>query len=344
MNFEVLEKRAELLDPFAAMAPRSIPVEVRRDPLTGRSARICHFRPLAFDLPDAAALAEQTRAECPFCPERILTHTPCFPPAFVAEGRMRRGGQVLFPNLAPYDALSAVATLGPEHHFPPGAIPADRIADGLALAHEFYERALRVGHPEAVFFLLSWNFLPASGSSLIHPHLQVFCSSTAPNRLREELAASEAWWRRTGGVYWEELVAEETARGSRFLGRIGEVTWLAAFAPAGVAGDVLGVFRDRTTMLELDEAARRDVATGLAAAIAGYAEMGIGSFNVCFFPGRGGENHFRLHLVFSPRIYYNPRLATPDATALRWLYEESICVGYPEEIADRLRPRFTAAA
>ncbi len=344
MDFAVQEKQAELLDPFAGMTPRTIPIEIRRDPLTGRSARICHFRPLAFEPPDTAALAARTREACPFCPERVHTHTPAFAPDFAPQGRLRRGEKILFPNLAPYDALGAVATLGPEHHLPPQAISAARIAEGLALAGEFYELALRRRHPEAVYFLLSWNYLPASGSSLIHPHLQVFCSSTAPNRLREELAASAAWWRSTGRSYWEELVAEEADRGERFLGRIGGVAWLAAFAPSGVAGDVVGVVEGRRTMLDLDAVSRSDIARGLEAAIAGYAEMGISSFNVCFFPGRGEEKHFRLHLVFTPRIYYNPQLATPDATALRTLYDESICIGYPEEIAGRLRGRFAAAA
>jgi hypothetical protein len=85
------------------------------------------------------------------------------------------------------------------------------------------------------------------------------------------------------------------------------------------------------------------ITRGLAAAMAGYDKLGIYNFNVCFFPGREQDRFARLHLVFSPRIYYNPVLATPDTTALRTLYNESICVGFPEDIAAMIRPEFQTA-
>jgi UDPglucose--hexose-1-phosphate uridylyltransferase len=342
MKFEVTQKTAVILDPANDMRPRSIPVEVRTDPLTGRTARICHFMRLQWQKPDLAKLVAGTDAACPFCPERVLKVTPCFPADIAPDGRFFRGDHVLFPNLAPYDGLGAVATLGSRHYTPMADIEAGRIAGGILLAMDFYRRVRAIGHPESVYHLLSWNYMPASGSSLIHPHLQVFASSTAPNQLREELTAAEAYFRTHGRTYWDDLVEGEQSEGRRFLGRSGRVAWLANFAPFSVAGDVLAVVDDCRVMLDLTEEDVGAIAQGLTAAMAAYDRMGIYNFNVCFFPGAEPDRFARLHMVFSPRIYYNPVLATPDTTALRTLYNESICVGFPEDIAAAIRPEFRA--
>ncbi len=342
MRFEVTKKEAVLLDPADRMQAKSIPVEVRADPLTGRTARICHFRRLTFAKPDLNRLIEASRGTCPFCPEKVLDLTPCFPPEIAPDGRLFRGEMVLFPNIAPYDGLGAVATLGRRHYIPMTDIEPERIANGLRLALDFYRRARAIRHPEAVYYLLSWNYMPASGSSLIHPHIQVFASATAPNQLREELIAAKAYYTKNGATYWDDLVMAEKADGCRHLGRIGRIEWLAGFAPFGVVGDVIGVAAECRTMLDLTATDLTGIATGLTAAMAAYDKMGIYNFNVCFFPGAEGDAFARLHLVFSPRIYYNPVLSTPDATALRTLYNETICVGFPEEIAASVRSEFDA--
>lgn len=342
MKFEVTKKEAVILDPMHRMQVKSIPVEVRTDPLTGRTSRICHFRLLKFERPDLNRLIEASRNTCPFCPEKVLEVTPCFPPEIAPDGRLSRDDQLLFPNIAPYDGLGAVATLGGRHYLPMTEIEPQRIAGGIGLALDFYRRVRAIRHPESVYYLLSWNYMPASGSSLIHPHLQVFASSTAPNQLRQELAAAKTYHAQNGRIYWDDLAAAEMAEGSRYLGRIGRIEWLAGFAPFSVVGDVVAVVAECRTMLDMTEDDLRGIGQGLSAAMAAYDKMGIYNFNVCFFPGAETDEFARLHMVFSPRIYYNPVLATPDATALRTLYDESICVGFPEDIAAKVRPQFQA--
>jgi galactose-1-phosphate uridylyltransferase len=340
IKFDIVKKDAAILDPFNAMQPKIIPVEVRADPLTGRTARICHFMRLQWKKPDLARLVAGTEAGCPFCPDKVLKATPCFPAEITPDGRFFRGDHVLFPNLAPYDGLGAVATLGSRHYTPMAEIEPARIAGGMLLAMDFFRRVRAIGHPESVYHLLSWNYMPASGSSLIHPHLQVFASSTAPNQLREELTAAKAYFLANGRTYWEDLVEMERSDGRRFLGRQGRISWLANFAPFSVAGDVVAVVDDCRVMLDLTEEDVASIARGLTAAMAAYDKMGIYNFNVCFFPGAAQDRFAQLHMVFSPRIYYNPILATPDTTALRTLYNESICVGFPEEIVAMIKPEF----
>jgi galactose-1-phosphate uridylyltransferase len=342
MKFESLRKEALMLNPAKDMQPKTILVEIRKDPLTGRTARICHFRQLKFEKPDLSPLIAASEKTCPFCPDRVLKITPCFPREIALDGRLFRGDKVLFPNIAPYDGLGAVATLGSRHYLSMTEIEPQRIAEGMLLAFDFFRRASAIRHPESVYHLVSWNYMPASGSSLIHPHLQVFASSTAPNQLREELETARGYYSSKGSNYWDDLVEAEKADGRRYLAETGRISWLANFAPFGVAGDVLAVVKDCRTTLELTDSDVADLAAGLSRAMAAYDKMGLYNFNVCFFPGTAEDAFARFHIVFTPRIYYNSVLFTSDATALQTLYNESICVRFPEEIASAVREEFQA--
>ena len=118
MKFESFARETVILDPSKDMARKVIPSEIRLDPLTGRTARICHFMALKWEKPDFDQLVAGTEKWCPFCPDKVLEVTPCFPPDIIAEGRMQLEDKVLFPNIAPYDSLGAVATLGGIHYIP----------------------------------------------------------------------------------------------------------------------------------------------------------------------------------------------------------------------------------
>ena len=246
MKFEAIAREAVLLDPNNNLARKHIPNEIRRDPLTGRTSRICHFRELKWKKPDLDKLVAGTESWCPFCPDKVLTVTPCFPEEILPAGRMTLGDKVLFPNIAPYDRLSAVATLGNRHYIPMTDIEPGRIADGFRLALKYFRHLDEIKHPESVYHLISWNYMPASGSSIIHPHLQVFASSFAPNFLREKLEAAKNYMDKNGSNYWDDLVAAEEANADRFLGEIGRTTWLTVFAPLGAVGDVTAIVGRRS--------------------------------------------------------------------------------------------------
>ena len=229
---------------------------------------------------------------------------------------MTLDNKVLFPNIAPYDRLSAVATLGNRHYIPMTEIEPRRIADGFRLALKYFRHLDKIKHPESVYHLISWNYMPASGSSIIHPHLQVFASSFAPNFLREKLEAARNYMDKHGSNYWDDLVAAEKANADRFLGEIGRTKWLTVFAPLGAVGDVTAVVDGVRSTLELTDQDLNDVAAGLTKLMAAYDRMGIYNFNMSFFAGSSQDDHARFHLIFSPRIYFNPAIGTPDVAAL----------------------------
>lgn len=340
MRFEAQTKEAIILNPTKDMSRRSIPSEIRKDPLTGRSARICHFMQLQWQKPEFDALVAGTEKTCPFCPDKVMQITPQFPQEIIPEGRMTADDMVLFPNLAPYDSLGAVATMGSRHFIPMLEFTPERITGTFRLAMEFFRRIEAIGHPEAVYHIINWNYMPPAGSSLIHAHLQVFSTSSAPNLLREELDAAKAYLDTNKTNYWDDLVSSEISTGARYLGRIGRTTWLSHYAPIGVAGDVLAVVDGVRCTLELTDADLFDIAEGLTRLMAAYDKMGVFSFNMNFFTGKKGDDFSRFHLLFSPRTFFNQALGTPDVGALRNLFNETMCMAFPEEINEMLKPEF----
>jgi len=340
MEFRATRKETLILNPAKGMARRSIPSEIRLDPLTGRSARICHFMELQWPKPDFERLIAGTAKTCPFCPDKVMQITPLFPEEILPEGRLIDDDRILFPNIAPYDSLGAVATMGSIHYIPMTEIDSQRIFKSFNLAFEFFRRVEAVDHPEAVYHLINWNYMPPAGSSLIHPHLQVFSTSSAPNLMRQELHAAQAYLNTAKTNYWDDLVAYEQKDGQRYLGTIGRTHWLTAFAPIGVAGDVLTVVEGVRSTLELTDNDVADLAEGLTRLMAGYDRMGIYSFNMNFFTGAAGDDAARFHLLFSPRTFFNQALGTPDIGALRNLFNETLCMAFPEEINTLLRPEF----
>jgi len=340
MKFEAIARETVLLEPGNEMAPKNIPNEIRKDPLTGKTARICHFRDLKWDKPDLNKLVTGTESWCPFCPDKVLKVTPCFPADILPEGRMTLDDKVLFPNIAPYDRLSAVATLGSRHYIPMTEIEPQMVADGFRLALKYFRHLDDMKHPESVYHLVSWNYMPASGSSIIHPHLQVFATSFAPNFLREKLQAAKIYLTENKTNYWDDLVAAEIKNGDRFLGKIGRTNWLSVFAPLGAVGDVMATVDSVRSTLALTEDDLLDLATGLTKLMAAYDRMGIYNFNMSFYSGAELDDHARFHMIISPRIYFNASIGTPDVASLNRLYGESVCMGFPEEISKLLRSEF----
>ncbi|MDX9787700.1 MAG: hypothetical protein RBT11_13025 [Desulfobacterales bacterium] len=340
MKFEAIKKETVVLNPQEDRAVRRIPSEIRIDPLTGRTARICHFMKLQWEKPDFEALVAGTEAWCPFCPDKVLKVTPFFPEALIPEGRMQKDDMVIFPNIAPYDSLGAVATFGARHYIPMTAFEPELMAGAFGFALDFFRRIEATGHPEAVYHIINWNYMPPSGSSIIHPHLQIFSTQSAPYLMRQELEASERYLRQHGSNFWEDLIAAEKRSGERYLGQIGRSHWMSTFAPMGVAGDVLAVVEEARCTLDLKERDLLDIATGLGKVIAEYDKMGVYSFNMNFFTGAKADDHYRFHLLFSPRTFFNQKLGTPDVGAIRNLYNETVCMAYPEEINALLKKGF----
>lgn len=341
LSFRRDRRITQLHDPRRDFALSAIESEIRYDPLTGESARICHFAPPPAPPPDLGAIAEARRATCPFCPDRVELVTPRFPESLVPGGRFRRGEAVVFPNLFPYDDLSAVAVLGKEHFVPMSDVPSSLVASGLGAARDFLrEIAPRLGGA-GLYGLVTWNHMPPAGGTQIHPHLQVVATSEPGNALRRELAAERSWLEERGRPFAADLLAAEGAAGRR-AGTSGSWTWFAPFAPVGVLGDCRAVLPGKSTVIDLSDEDVLAFAEGLRRALRAFARAGLWSFNLTLFPDRFGERtgaHW-LSARLLPRLYLDNLLHVPDASYLQLLLGERFSMAWPEEVAERLRAEF----
>ena len=337
-------KQANILDPRNGFAPTAIESEVRLDPLTGATSRICHLSLNASAPADLATILELSRPQCPFCEESVARVTPRYPDDLIPGGRLSRGEAVLFPNLFPYDDFSAVAVISRTHYEPMEAMPARKLADALLLARDFLLHvAATVAAPHEHYGIVTWNFMPPAGASQVHPHLQIVFTRHPGNALRRELHASGQYRARHGRTFAADLVERE-CDGPRWIGGLGRTAWFTPFAPIGVLGDCCAVFRERATLATLSDSDIEDFCDGLVRVLRGFAARGLWSFNLTLLPDAeqaGADRHW-LTARLLPRMYLNPRLHVSDVAYLQLLLDERFAMVYPEQTADHLRNAFAA--
>jgi UDPglucose--hexose-1-phosphate uridylyltransferase len=330
--FELRRERleAEILDPRRDFEQVRVPVEIRHDPLTGRTSRLLppgSFPPAApVDLVDLEA---RSRPGCPFCPELVEAVTPRFPPEVVPEGRIRCGEALLFPNLVAYAKWSSVSIYSPARHtISLLELDAPALADNLRTQVAF-AAAVTAHDPESGWVCVNANQAPPSGSSIFHPHLQG-AANPVPTTAQRAYAAVPA---ETYRAY-----AEAERGAERWLGSTGTIDWLASFAPGGQA-EAIGLDFASRPLQALGDEAVAEYADGIARVLGLYAELGFGSFNLAIYgvpPGSAGIPQ-TIRLVARSQI--GP-LERSDAMWSERLHDETVVDLAPETVAGRGRLRF----
>jgi UDPglucose--hexose-1-phosphate uridylyltransferase len=344
IRFHVEKKIARLHDPRRNFELSEIESEVRYDPLTRDTARICHFALPQRELPDLSALIESTRGSCPFCPPVLERVTPRYPDALLSGGRMRRGEAVLVPNIFPYDDVSAILIVSRAHHVPLDRVPGALLADALKLARDFIALAAPGLGGRDAYGIVTWNYMPPAGASQVHPHMQVIVTDTPGNALRRELEAEALFAQHHGRPYMEALLESERS-GPRWLAEERGVAWWVPFCPAGLLGDAQAVIKGRSVLTECSDAELDAFAQSLARVLAAYARLGHWSFNLTLFPDAQGQGPHRHWLTarLLPRLYLNPKLHNSDVAYLQLLLAEKFAMLHPERHAAELRALLTQA-
>lgn len=341
MRFERIARQTQFLDPRRNYALTQIESEIRLDPLTGFSGRIAHFaqgdRP-SIDL-NALNQASLTHG-CPFCPAVIMEVTPKFPEEICGVGRFRQGEAVVFPNLSPYDAHSAVAVITQAHLMRTQDFSDSQWVDALTASVDYFAAVNRAEH-HIGYGLIAANYMPMAGASLLHPHMQIYATDRPGNWLGAQISAAQRYYDASGHNFWEDLLAEEQTQGVRYLGSTGRVQWLVPFVPLGFIGDVEAVFPDRFTILDLTEQDLQDFSQGLIRVLDYMNDTNLYAFNLAFYPGQAPTDHTWVHARISFRGMINPALNSPDVSAIRHLYDEPFTTVYPEELASTLRGYFS---
>lgn len=329
-----------ILDPRKNFEKTSCPIEIRVDPLTKRTGRFCHSggitpQKLNFNL----YTDPETRGFCPFCLENRDKCTPKFPSEILPEGRMKKGEAYLFSNLFPYDFFSAVVIMTDAHLVKINEFTEKQIFDTFSLGIEFL-RIIEKKHPEIPYFLMGWNYMPPSGSSIIHPHQQYLASKHPGNQYMDEIKASEEFYKEHKKNFWVELIEEEKRLGERYIGEVGSGYWLCSFVSAGTLGEIMCIFPEVYNLDDFSEKHIKDLTKGIMKVFTYYSENEIYSFNGSLFFGPKGQNYFSAHFRLVARTYLNSLHLPADFFYIQVLLKDPVCAVYPEEVAKKLRNYF----
>jgi UDPglucose--hexose-1-phosphate uridylyltransferase len=337
---EIMPSRMLKRDKSGELVETTSPVEIRFDPLTGRTCRIVHYSLERIIRPDLTALEKRSRElTCPFCPPLFERITPRFPPDLFPEGVIRQGKAVAFPNIDPYDIYGVVVVVSDEHYITLDKFDIETVLNALTAA-QTYIRTVQSVDAGVKYGFIAWNYMPPAGGSLVHPHLQCNAGYHPTNFQKQILEASEQYYREKGTNYWRDLLEQEKQTGERWIGKTGGVAWLTDFAPRGRLSDIIAVFPGKASITELNRDDLHDFVAGLLKVFKYIDGLNLVSFNMSTYSGFA-KDRFWAHARITPRglLLYSP-IETSDQFYYQLLQDETICILPPEVAAAGLRKLF----
>ncbi len=336
IHFRTVPITARLIDSNGDVLERYI--DVRTNPVTGRKARIAHGRQLEKEaslqqFPPRPPTADDVD-NCPFCPGQLSQYTPQIVDDIISGGRMIRGGSVLFPNLFPYGAYSAVS-LFDEHHFVEiGNATPESYADSFLNCADYLKRVLHYDK-EAVFTGITQNHLPSAGGSLVHPHLQVHADKIAGNHHNLLHIRAEDFHRKHGSYLLSDYLAAEQKNEERLIGLTGSWNWLASFAPEGFL-EIWAILPEIFSLFDLTEQDWHDLASGVIRVQRFYRSLCRNGYNMGLISIENGQNVLELRLVILARSNYAPWVRS-DFTGYETMLGDMATFSPPEQTADLAR-------
>lgn len=340
IEFEKKKLKTEFLDPALGFEKRELCFELRRDFLTGHTSRLLPFRRRKISGERITSeVIEESRKNCPFCPESIPNATPRFTSEIDPDGRLRRGNCTLFPNQFPYAGQNWVTVLSEEHFIPIDGFTVNILRDGFILSQEAVLRWAG-SRNDGIYSSINWNYLPSAGGGVIHPHLQVVVEDFPTVSQRAVLEGLKRYEEERESNFWEDYLSEEMERGKRYLGSFGDVHFILAFSPHGVLGEIMILFARRETLKDLSFKDWGDFSEGLLRIFRYLKGIAIESFNLSIFSGNSGNIKSWIYGRFCPRVMLPP-WGTSDINYFEKLHGEVICSISPEELCEEMRPDFS---
>jgi galactose-1-phosphate uridylyltransferase len=204
-----------------------------------------------------------------------------------------------------------------------------------------HARAVRRLDPTAVWSSINANYLPPSGSSLVHPHLQSAHDNCGLTTQRAIVERSRAW--DATPSYFATLVDEERD-GPRWIGQIGPVAWLTPFAPSGFH-EVWGVVGGVSDVVDLDREATAALGAGLSGVLATYRSWNLTSFNFALTGGGPDAAASGYQVLFRVVSRSNAEpMYRSEVTYFERLHDEALIDVGPEEIAAGVRAVLSSAS
>ncbi len=339
ITFKKKVQKTKILNPANEFKETILSVETRWDPLTKRSVRVLDLPIIKFPPENLEDMLKKGGSQvCPFCPQVLEKTTPKFTPEFFPEGRMRLGEVCIFPNRIPFDRHCAVVIFTQQHYVPLADFTEDSLFNAFSSSCAFLRR-LSEWDPEVRFSSINWNYLPMSGGSIIHPHLQILAGKF-PTYYQDALVKeSRRYQKRWEKTYWEALIETERDLGERYIKTIGNTVWLASYAPLGIT-DILCIFQGRTSIRELPDQDLKDFAQGLVRVFHYFREFNHYSFNLGLYSGdyQGGDSFWVNARLMTRRTL--PPVGASDVSYFEKIHKESLDYRKPERICEELKGFF----
>ncbi len=345
IHFESTRSRFNILEPSRDFAEDVHTVEVRKDPLLGDASVYNPFlrdkAKLFFSECDPAVigkLIEESVKSCFLCGEGVTKNTPIYPPALVADGRIRSGEAVLFPNLFSIAKYHAVVSLGKAHFLRLAEFTPELVGDGLDAAQKFLN-AVYGYDPSVPFAVTCANYLFPAGASLVHPHMQILVSPLTYSYQGRLVDACRDYYSEKGSVYHADLIEEEKATGERYIGQCGKWHWIAAFSPTG-NNEIIAVHQEECDFGRLTAEDVRDLGFGISRVLSFYESLGHLSFNYALFSvkkSHGEGVRCLLKIINRQNLYPNYR---NDDYFLQKLLQSELIITPPEVLAGQMRKFF----
>ncbi len=279
----------------------------RKDTILGTTCRISPGR-LKRGL-SSKVIPEYSKENCPFCPENIHKTTPVF-----EDGkRISVGESITFPNMYPYAPFHVVTVITRKHQV--SEFTHKQLSDAL----RGQVMALRGNHG---YPSINWNYLPSSGASLVHPHMQGLIDEI-PGFMHNLFLKAQC-----EGSYIDDLIAFEKKEGRVFDGL--NNFWYANPVPLGereirviLSGGTVDAFSSKI----------QEFASDLIAILKFLRSYGSDAFNMSLFFGNS-DDEYEYCAIGSIIARINPNsMSISDSAFMERLHLSPVIMTLPEDLA-----------
>ena len=335
--------QSELLDPSMKFDRRVNSFEIRIDPLTQRKSYVLDPQGISstrgmFSKRDLSPWIQKSlEVGCPFCPEAIDKATPKFIPELFPEGRTKLGEACVFPNTLPWSQYAAITVLSSQHFIGLPDFSQETLTNGFIVSQSYLKRVQEYD-AEAKYLYVGWNYMPPSGGSQLHPHLQPAAATFPTPYQKELLEASQQYYIANGTNFWSDLVTEEQQLGERYIGNTGNICWLTSFAPKGFV-DILAIFQHRDSFMSISDQEFKDFSIGLQRVFRYMSDQNFYSFNLSITSGLAGDNYFWTQARLIPRLFLTG-IDTTDVDYRLFLQDLRFGMRHPEDICLEVKEYF----
>jgi galactose-1-phosphate uridylyltransferase len=304
--------------------------EKRYDPLTGHRVRVYEIdwytKPVDF-----YALGEKSKKRCPFCTGRLELYGARFHPDFCNDGHLKKGDVVLIPNILPYAENAAVSILTKEHVVPMGKMGKNTIFDSISLIFDYAKKISEFHKKRYKYAHLHWNYMPTSGGSIIHPHMQVYVTDEPLNYHRRVLEKAQEFKKKYKKEFFEAYIDEEEKEQERLIETTDNCVMISPFASRGMLGEFMIIFKKAFTFLDITEQNIEEISSLIYKLMLFFESKFIPGFNLAFYSSPIGSDDMRAHIRIYPRVYRDTDTFATDVETPTLLYGESFSLISPEK-------------